>query len=117
MAEKIPVFQNKSSKFRQDLVVGGISLTMVLRWDTRAGYWFMSINDDNHELLNKKLVANWPIIRRSRASFPTLLGDFFLLKTDLEVGAEVDYDNLGNGWDLFFLDRFETLAWEQFYGA
>lgn len=108
----IPTFQNKSSKFRQDIILNTISVTLTFQWNARAGYWFVSITDGTYELLSKKLVANWPLLRRSRASFPTLTGDIIVLKTDQEAEGELTYDNLNNGWTLYYLDKFELVQWE-----
>lgn len=112
MAEIIPTFQKNSSKFRQDLILGTVSVTLVFNWNTRVGAWFIDLSTDTCELKSKKLVANWPLIRRNRASFPCLTGDIVALKTDLEAGGEITYDNLNNGWTLFYLDRFELAEWE-----
>lgn len=116
MAVIIPVFQNKSSKFRQDLILENIALTFTMQWNSRAGYWFVSLTDGTTELLSKKLVANWPLLKRNKAIFPLLSGDIIAIKTDLEAENEITYDNLNNGWTLLYIDRFELEEWETFYG-
>lgn len=116
MAVIIPTFQNKSSKFRQDIVLGTTSVTLVFNWNSRAGYWFVSISDGIYELKSRKLVGNWALLRRARAYFPTLTGDILALKTDLEAEPELTFDNLNNGWTLYYLTAAEIENWETFYG-
>jgi len=117
MAVIIPTFQNKSSKFRQDIILGGISVTLIFQWNTRSGHWFVSISDGIHELKSKKLVGNWALLRRSRASFPTLTGDIIALRTDAEAATEITYDNLNNGWTLYYLTEQEVAEWESINGV
>jgi hypothetical protein len=117
MPQRVPSFQSNSSKFRQDIIIGGVSVTLLLEWNSRSGYWFLSIDDGTYQLENKKVVANWPILRRSRADFPSLSGDFILTQTDLEAASEVNYENLNNGWALFFYDQFELAEWESDNGV
>ena len=95
--QKIPTYQDKSSKFVQDIILDDVSVTLTMKWNSRAGYWFVSITDGTYELLNKKLVANWPIFRQSRASFPVLTGSIIALKEDSNGEDEITYDNLNNG--------------------
>lgn len=113
----IPTFQDKASHFRQDIIVDGVALSLRLDFNSRSDYWQMSITDDIYSLYNKKIVANWPILRQSRALFPSLLGDFVLQKSDLDVAADVDFNNLNNGWSFLYLDRLELAEWEAFYGT
>lgn len=108
----IPTFQKNSSKFRQDIILGTALITLIFNWNTRAGAWFIDLKTDTCGLKSKKLVANWPLIRRNRSSFKCLTGDLIALKTDLKAGDEITYDNLNNGWTLYYLDRFELAQWE-----
>lgn len=117
MAQLIPVFQDKSSKFRQDVILGTVSVTLSFQWNSRAGAWFVSLNDGTHELLSKKLVGNWPLLRRNRASFPTITGDIIALKMDQDAATEVTYDNLNNGWDLYYITAEELVEWEIINGV
>ena len=112
MAEIIPTFQNKSSKLRQDLILDTISVTLIMEWNIRVNAWFVYISDGTYELKSKKLTGNWPLLKRNRASFPTLSGDIIAIKTDTEAAGELTYLNLNDGWTLFYLNRFELLEWE-----
>lgn len=116
MATIVPTFQNKSSKFRQEIILDGLAVTLILEWNSRAGYWFLTITDGIFTLWRKKLVANWPIFRQSRAAFPNLRGSIIALKTDLEAGPEVTYENLNAGWTLYYLTEEEVDQWEVDYG-
>lgn len=113
----IPTFQKKSSKFRQDIILGNASLTLVCNWSIRSNAWFIDLFNDTCELKSKKLVANWPLIRRNRASFPCLTGDIIAIKTDFDAGGEITYDNLNDGWALYYLDQFELVEWETANGV
>lgn len=116
MAIKIPTFQNKSSKFTQDIILGGVSITLSMRWDSRAGYWFVSLSDGTYSITSKKLVAAWPLLKRNRASFPTLSGDLIALKTDEDVEGELTYSNLNNGYTLYYITQLELFTWESANG-
>lgn len=116
MAIKIPTFQNRSSKFTQVIVLDDVSITLSLSWNTRANYWFLTITDGINVLSSKKIVPNWPILKRNRASFPTLSGDFILLKTDEDVGSEITYDNLNDGYTFYYLTQLEVIEWESANG-
>lgn len=116
MAQVIPTYQDKGSKFSQDVIIGGISVTLTLKWNARAGYWFVSISDGEYEIIGKKLVGNWPLLKQSRALFPNLSGDIIAFQTDTSAEGEITYDNLNNGWTLYYVTDEELESWEDANG-
>lgn len=112
MAQIVQTFQNKSSKFKQDVILDNVAVTLTFEWSVRSGYWFVTITDGTYTLGRKKLIANWPILRQSAALFPTIQGSLIARRTDLEADSEVTYDNLNSGWTLYYYDRFELADWE-----
>jgi hypothetical protein len=115
---KIPTFQNLSSKFRQDLILGGRTVILELTWNSRAEAWYLYFEDfDSGDILySTRIVPNFLLLRQYRASIPLFDGDLLVYKTDEEVANEISYENFGNGWDLMYLDEPEAEAWEDTYG-
>lgn len=112
MAQRILTFQSLSSKFRQDVILDNVSVTIVLEWNSRAGYWFVTISDGVYTLSKKKLVANWPLLRQSIASFPSLKGSIIALQDDANAANEITYDNLNDGWGFYYITEEELNSWE-----
>lgn len=109
---KIPVFQDVSANFTQQIELAGQVVFIQLIWNTRIDSFFLTFTDQNgSEVKSIKLVANWPILER-RKGFIEFDGDLMVRKTDTEVETEITYDNLGNGWDLFYLTEEEINQWK-----
>lgn len=113
----IPTFQTTSSRFTQDILLGDISVTITLDWNTRAQAWYMSLNDGFDILTSIKLVPNWLLIRQYASSLPNFVGDIYVGRTDTEAGDEITYENLNNGWTLFYVTPEEAEAWENINGV
>ena len=115
---EIPIYQNKSSKFRQEIILGGRTLNITIKWNVRCECWFMDIEDiDDGSFLNSiKLVDNWLLIRQYRSKLPNLDGDFIIKAVNTD-DIEITYDNLGNGFNLFHVSTSEADDWEDFYGV
>lgn len=116
---KIPVFQESSSKFNMSMVLEDLLISLYIYWNSRSNAWYMDITDteNNLQLIGVKLVPNWLLIRQFRAYMPNLRGDFIVIKTDVTVEDRVTYDNLNNGYTLYFYDRDEAEAWEDENGV
>lgn len=117
MAVVIPTFQTVSSKFVQEIVLDGQLFTVRIHWNSRAQYWLLSIADNaGHSLEGRRLVPNWPVTQQSHFLIPTLPGEILCLQTTENVEGIITYDNLNNGWNLFYLTRQEFREWEASYG-
>ena len=115
---EIPVYQNKSSKFRQEIIIGGRTLNITLIWNVRCNCWYINIEDiDDGSFLNSiKVVDNWLLVRQFRANLPNFDGDFLIKAVNTDE-TEITYDNLGNGFNLFHVTVEEADEWENFYGV
>ena len=118
---QIPTFQTISSKFLQEIIVANRTLELLVRWISRADAWYMDIKDITEqeiqpEILGIKIVPNWALIRQYRSYLPDLKGDIIAIKTDIEASDDITYNNLNNGWGLFFADFDEVESWEDYYG-
>jgi len=114
---KIPTYQTKSGKFKQEILLGGRTLNITIKWNVRCGCWFMDLEDvDDGSFLNSiKLVNNWLLLKQYKASIPNLEGDF-IIKPVNTSDEDITYDNLGDGFDLFYATAEEADSWENFYG-
>ena len=110
---RIPTYQDKSSKFRQEILLGGRTLELALRWNSRTECWFMDIKDliSSDMVSAIKVVPNWLLLRMYKSELPELRGDFIAKAVNTEV-AEITYDNLNKDFVLFFLTEAEAFSWE-----
>jgi len=115
---QIPVFQDKSSKFKQEIILGGRLLEIILRWNIRCNCWYMDVADveTGDAISGLKLVEDWLLIRQYRATVPNFSGDF-IVKNIEGVQTELTYDNLGNGFYLYYVTDDEGDAWEEANGV
>jgi hypothetical protein len=116
--EKIQTFQTNSSNFLQETILGQRVMTIIITWNSRSEAWYLSLKDEDtaNELDGIKLVPNWLLIRQYHSQLPNFEGDLIIIKTDNDVEERITYNNLGNGWDLFYVTQDEAEQWEDFYG-
>lgn len=112
---RIPVFQSASADFSQTIDLDGASTTIRLIWNTRINYWFVTVVTEGGRLDGLKLVPQYPLMRYKRR-IPDLPGDFVAFKIDASLGEEVSYDELGAGWNLYYLTADEYDQWEDARG-
>lgn len=108
---KIPVFQNVSADFKQEISLGDQLVQIRLIWNVRAESFFLYFTDQNGNPLNGiKVITNWPMLADHKG-FLDFDGDLIVLKTDEDAGLYITYDNFGNVWDLYYLTQDEATAW------
>lgn len=114
---EIPIFQNVSSNFTQEIILGGRIMNITLSWNVRCSCWFMELEDvqSGDSISGIKLVENWLMLRQFKASIPNFSGDFIIKKVNAP-SEEITFDNLGIEFKLFFADDTEGDSWEAFYG-
>ncbi len=111
---QIPVFQDISSKWKANIVLENLLVDIEIHWNSRSEAFYMDLfdNENDFRLIGVKILPDWLLVRQFRAYMPNLEGDFLVIKTDDTVGDRITYDNLGNGYDLYFVDRDEAEQWE-----
>lgn len=114
--ENIPTFQDISSKFEQEIILGERIINLNIYWNSRAEAWYMDIIDDEDSLIGIKIVPGWLLLRQFKSFLPNFIGDLIVLKLDQEAENYLTYDNLNNGWDLFYATVSEAEFWEDKYG-
>ena len=56
MALNIPIDQTSSSIFRQNIIIEYINLTMRFRYSTRTASWYMSLETEDYNIYNLRIV-------------------------------------------------------------
>lgn len=109
---EIPVFNQESPDFEQKITLGPQELVIRLAWNTRAGYWFMGLDDQQgHVIRSRKLVPVVPIFRAHRALMP-IVGDFVLMMESDDAPEYPTFEGLGTTHTLNWMDADELAAWE-----
>lgn len=108
---KIPIFSDQSSIFTMNIELNSISVDLTLTYNIRNERWYISLVTENNSLYYRKLVENFPLVYPHKAIFPELSGDFFVIKNVNKSDNMITYENLGNGWDLFYYDESEMQDW------
>jgi hypothetical protein len=116
---KIPTYQDSTSNFEQEIILGGRLMIITLVWNSRSEAWYMTIEDsDSSDIVRGiKLVPNWMLLKQYQAYLPNFKGDIILIASDSDVEERVSYDNLNNGYQLTYVDETEKEAWEDYYGV
>ena len=117
--EKVPTFQDTSSGFEQEIILGDRLINLTIIWNSRSEAWYMTVEDsDSGDIIRDiKMVPNWALIKQYRAYLPNFEGDLILVATDTEVSERVTYDNLNNGYELDYVTAEELEAWEDYNGV
>lgn len=115
---EIPVFQNISSSFQQEITLGDRVLLLTLSWNTRSEAWYLIYEDieTGVNLFSIKLVENWLLLRQYKATIPNESGDFIVLRNNAESDI-ITYDNLGTEFILYYVTDDEGDEWESYYGV
>ena len=115
MALNIPIDQTSSSIFRQNIIIEDINLTMRFRYSTRTASWYMSLETEDYNIDNLRIVENYPLLKQHKALFPVFDGDFITLKVSEKAINEINYDNFGIDWILLYFTESELDDWYNYY--
>jgi len=111
MSVGIPVFQSISADFTQRIELNGQLVTLRLTYNIRNEFFSLRFTDpDGVQLSGMKLVPNF-LLLRPHLPFINFSGDLMVVKDDASLGDEITYDNLGAGWNLYYLTEAEAEAW------
>ena len=106
-------FKDLSADFIMNIDLENVNTEIRLIFNVRTEAWMMRLKTNNYELDGIKLVKNFPLLWRHKALFPEVLGDLVVLKISDDVNVnELNYDNLGVYYDLFYLTQSELLKWQ-----
>jgi hypothetical protein len=70
------------------------------------------MSDETDSISGIKLVPNWLLMRQYQAQMPLFKGDLLMVKTDENITGGITYENLNNGWGLFYVTEDEAVDWE-----
>ena len=105
-------FKDLSSDFIMTIDLDNVNTEIRLNYNTRTESWMMRLKTANYELSGIKLVKNFPLLWRHKALFPEIPGDIIVLKISDDINInDLNYDNLGVYFDLFYLTASELLEW------
>ena len=113
---KIPTFQRISADASQSIDLDGVRTVLRIVYNTRSRFFYLSARTERGRIDGIKLVPGYPVLRYKRAALPDLPGDFIVVRTDDSLGETIRYNDLGNGWDLFYITAEEYDAWEDARG-
>jgi hypothetical protein len=117
--EKIQTYQDSTSNFEQEILLGDRMMKLIIWWNSRSEAWYMSLEDsDTDDIVSGiKIIPNWALVKQYRANLPNFEGDIIAIPTDSNAEERITYDNLNNGYELNYLTIEELEAWEDYYGV
>jgi len=110
----IETFQVQSADFVQTVELDGIFASIRLIFNIRSETWFINEYkelDTDKTLLGVKIINDFPLFlaMKTRIDLP---GDFMIIKEDESLTDSIGYDNLNNGYNLYYLTADEVLEWK-----
>jgi len=114
MSIQIPTnFKDLSADFIINIDLENVNTEIRLVYNTRTESWMMRVKTNNYQLDGIKLVKNFPLLWRHKALFPEVLGDLIILKTSDDINVnDLNYDNLGIYFQLFYITSSELEEWK-----
>ena len=106
----IPIFNDTSSRFKQNINLDGTIYNLYIYWNHRTEQWFLDIRDNEEEpiLTGRLLSPNFPTLRQyvSYEGLPD--GEFVLvdIKDDL-TDPDVTFDTINVRYQLVFFTNQE----------
>jgi hypothetical protein len=108
---EIPLFQNISADFLQTIKLGNQLVNLRFVWNVRNSFFHLDVIPSlGGSLTGIKVVPRYPLLSQFSGQIE-FRGDFLVLKTDNSLGSLITYENFGQGWDLFYVDRSELITW------
>lgn len=108
---EIPVFQNNSADFTQDIILEGIVIGIRIVFNIRNEHFHITLSVENEIIYGLKMVTNFPLLFQHKAQMSKISGDFIILNAD-ETSAELTYNNLGSSWKLYYITDSELDTWK-----
>lgn len=112
MAVRIPLFQDQSADFTQNIDLENVNVEIRIIYNTRTETWMMHLKSDNYEYGGIKLVKNFPLLWKHKALFPEVIGDFIVLKISDDINInDLDYNTFGVYFGLYYITQTELTQW------
>jgi hypothetical protein len=113
---KIPTFQAISADAIETIELDSVIVRVRVLYNTRSGFYHLWLETEANRLTGVKIVPGYALLRYKKAALVDLPGDFVVFKTDESKGDEIEYGDLGAGWDLFYITASEYDTWEDARG-
>ena len=114
----IPIYpvQTQSADFSFEIELNLQLVSLHIQWNSRSEFFHLNFTDtEGSRLTSIKLVPNWALLRNHKALID-FSGDFIILKDDPSLTDTIEYDNLGNGYNMYYLTEEEVSTWESTNG-
>ena len=111
---QIPIYpiQRTTADFSFEIELNVQLVSFRIQWNSRTEFFHMNFTDpDGFEITSLKMIQNWPLLDLHQASL-NFLGDLLILKEDESLGDVIGYEDLGNGYNLYYLTEEEFSSWE-----
>lgn len=110
---QIPSFQSVSSNFAQEINLNNQVVQLGIAYNVRNAFYHLNqfSDPDGNILTGIKLTPNHLILNPHKALI-NFDGDLIVLKTDEDAGDVITYDNLNNGYGLFYMTPDEVEQWK-----
>ena len=106
----IPAFQNRSSRYKMQMELGGSVFELSFSWNARESFWYMgiSLQDSTGIVSNIKVTPSYLLIQQFRATANIPDGDFLLIDLERDPAtSDVTFENLGVRYILAYITREE----------
>lgn len=114
---QIPVFNDTSASFTQQITLGDQTLSLRLDWNGRGQHWYLDVlqADETPIVLGRKVVPALPLLYSHRA-LAQIQGDFILIPETDTAPEYPTFEGLGTTHNLYWLDADELNMWEESLG-
>lgn len=116
---RIETFQTQSADFVQVVELDGLIVSLRITFNTRSETWFINEYielDTGKSLYGIKITKDFPLLWPLKSRID-LSGDFITVRRDDKVDDNITYDNLNNGWDLYYITNDEFVEWKNEHGV
>ena len=108
---EIPVFQNSSADFTEEIELGGVVVTIRIVYNIRNEFFHFRLTVGNDNICGLKCVVDFPLLFAHKAQVQGIDGDFIILNDDGTV-SELTYDNFGSSYKLYYMTDSEFEDWK-----
>lgn len=109
--EMIPSQHTTGPDYEQTVELNGRPYVIHMTWNSRVGYWFLSISDSlGGTIAGVKVVPNWPLLKNHRGQI--VLDGELIVRPTKEGLDTIEYDGLGTDWYLLYMTPEEVMEWE-----
>lgn len=103
---EIPINSNGGAWRTLSVNISGVSLSIRLLWNNRDGHWFADLESVDGKNNGIRLVTNTPLLAHRNQCLKG--GDLVVLKKEISLKKPLGFDNLGDGYALYYIEDSET---------